>query len=344
MRYFIATLLLLRAHCEEVQPCSVCGDGKEVTLPDAIFSFPNQPTVPCGVLEAAGQNSMIAGDDCSSLADLLQVTCGCEDVSGVEVCSICGEGLVVGNPDAVFSFSGQSAITCGTLDAVGLSGAIPIDECALLPGIVNTLCDCQPAVSEPTGAPITPSIAVPTSTRAPATPDPTPEPTPEPTTGPTKAPAFQPTPKSVPTISLPTRPYSSPVVAKYQEGPSHTQYENGKKKKNKGGGAGKGGGDDDDDGDDGDDGDDDDDDDDDGDDDGDDGDDDDDGGDDDGDDYLVGDDDDAEPGKGGDTGKGKHKDKDKGKKNSKTKKAKEEKKAAKLVKGYKTREKQTQQS
>jgi hypothetical protein len=34
--------------------CSICGEGKCVSKPDAIFSFGSQPAVSCGTLEGLG--------------------------------------------------------------------------------------------------------------------------------------------------------------------------------------------------------------------------------------------------------------------------------------------------
>ena len=57
--------------------CSVCGPGLAVGLPDATFTFAEQPSVPCGALEQAGINGMIPLDQCGFLPEMIKVECGC---------------------------------------------------------------------------------------------------------------------------------------------------------------------------------------------------------------------------------------------------------------------------
>jgi len=61
---------------ETVEGCSICGDGKKVTAPDAIFEFPGQPSVPCGILETAGKNGQIPLDQCGLILPLIGM-CEC---------------------------------------------------------------------------------------------------------------------------------------------------------------------------------------------------------------------------------------------------------------------------
>jgi hypothetical protein len=68
------------------------------------------------------------------------------------LCFICGEGRVVGNPDGVISGGDQTA-TCGEASMAGLSGMIPAFQCPLVQGIAPGLCDCREAGS-PTAAPV----------------------------------------------------------------------------------------------------------------------------------------------------------------------------------------------
>jgi len=56
--------------------CSVCGDGKQVTAPDAIFAFPGEPAVDCATLELAGELGAITDVECSFLPDLITI-CEC---------------------------------------------------------------------------------------------------------------------------------------------------------------------------------------------------------------------------------------------------------------------------
>jgi hypothetical protein len=62
------------------QQCSVCGDGKVVTLPDVIFAFPAHPAVPCGQLEQAGFLGQIPVEQCDFLPPLIADVCGCKAI------------------------------------------------------------------------------------------------------------------------------------------------------------------------------------------------------------------------------------------------------------------------
>jgi len=57
-------------------------------------------------------------------------------------CLVCGTGNVVSSPNAVFAFPGQPAVSCDVLQQAGLDGAIPLDQCMFLPGLI-TACDCE---------------------------------------------------------------------------------------------------------------------------------------------------------------------------------------------------------
>jgi len=58
--------------------CSVCGDGKCVGNPDAIFEFPGQPAVACKLLETAGLGGAINLGQCVFLPDLINDICECQ--------------------------------------------------------------------------------------------------------------------------------------------------------------------------------------------------------------------------------------------------------------------------
>jgi hypothetical protein len=90
----------------------------------------------------------------AALVSLFAISASAQIEAG---CSICGEGLKVGFPDAVFIFPEQPAVACGILEAAGLNGVIPLNECALLPELVEGLCECELAVN-PTDAPFAPAM------------------------------------------------------------------------------------------------------------------------------------------------------------------------------------------
>ena len=57
-------------------------------------------------------------------------------------CSICGDGMKVGNLNAAVSFPGQAGqIPCGTLQNMGTVGLIPPAQCAVLSQLISTVCE-----------------------------------------------------------------------------------------------------------------------------------------------------------------------------------------------------------
>ena len=72
---------------------------------------------------------------------------GCPEVPE-NGCSICGEGLCVGNPDALIDFPGQPKVLCGELERAGYDGVIGLQRCARLPSLVPA-CDCGTSSTDP---------------------------------------------------------------------------------------------------------------------------------------------------------------------------------------------------
>jgi hypothetical protein len=164
------------SNCPDVPSngCSVCGVGRCIGKPDAIFAFPGQPAVSCGDLQTAGEAGLVPLNQCPSLPLFLS-DCEC-GTSGPEPtappvdptpppvdptpapnvqsaacpnvpptgCSVCGTASCVGKPDAVFSFPSQPAVPCGKLQSAGLNGLIPLDVCPFLPGLIAD-CECGPS-------------------------------------------------------------------------------------------------------------------------------------------------------------------------------------------------------
>ena len=56
-------------------------------------------------------------------------------------CSVCGNGLCVGNPEAIFAFPGFPSVPCGILEEAGYGGAVPLDNCGFLPSLLG-VCEC----------------------------------------------------------------------------------------------------------------------------------------------------------------------------------------------------------
>jgi len=66
-------------------------------------------------------------------------------------CAICGSAdLCVTKKDAGFAFPGQPRVECTFLEIVGLAGAIPQDQCELLPDIISEICGCGTLISDDT--------------------------------------------------------------------------------------------------------------------------------------------------------------------------------------------------
>jgi len=193
--------------------CSICGPGFCVGNPDAVFSFPGQPSVPCGTLEEAGIDGTIPLGECGFLPGLTNSVCectagnpfSCPDVPE-DGCSICGDDMCITNPDAIFTFPGQPTLPCSLLQKAGLEGTIPLAECAFLPALVEA-CGCA---NNPTPAPTVPATPAPVPVPTPEpvasadTPAPVVSPTPAPVVPPTPAPVVPPTPEPVAVTPEPT--------------------------------------------------------------------------------------------------------------------------------------------
>jgi len=61
--------------------CSVCGPSMCVTDFDAVFTFPGEPSVACGVLEKAGIDGFVPLDQCGFLPSLVKDKCKCQNGS-----------------------------------------------------------------------------------------------------------------------------------------------------------------------------------------------------------------------------------------------------------------------
>jgi len=71
-------------------------------------------------------------------------------------CSVCGDGMKVGNPDASVSFPGTAGqIPCGVLQNMGTVGLIPPPQCAVLPQLISTICECESTTPPTTTVPPT---------------------------------------------------------------------------------------------------------------------------------------------------------------------------------------------
>jgi hypothetical protein len=77
-------------------------------------------------------------------------------------CSVCGEGLCVGNSEAIFVFPGQPEVACGLLEEAGYTGAVPLDQCGFLSALIG-VCECGTVPTSgggPTAPVVTPTAPV----------------------------------------------------------------------------------------------------------------------------------------------------------------------------------------
>jgi len=77
IRRLFVLLLLSSTITVVLSQCSICGEGMSVTAKDGIFTFPGQPTMPCGVLQTAGCTGVIPIDQCPSYPLLIGM-CDCQ--------------------------------------------------------------------------------------------------------------------------------------------------------------------------------------------------------------------------------------------------------------------------
>eukprot|EP00546_Thalassionema_frauenfeldii_P004036 CAMPEP_0178923818 /NCGR_PEP_ID=MMETSP0786-20121207/16971_1 /TAXON_ID=186022 /ORGANISM="Thalassionema frauenfeldii, Strain CCMP 1798" /LENGTH=616 /DNA_ID=CAMNT_0020598437 /DNA_START=130 /DNA_END=1980 /DNA_ORIENTATION=- len=284
--------------CPFVPPtgCSVCGDGRAVGNPEAIFDFPGQPAVKCDLLQIAGVLGQIPLDQCQFLPPLLEI-CECTDCqeppniiptprptfpppptttrpptnrptnpptnnvttppptplpttttrpptnrptfpptplptrpptnrptnppthstpAGEEPqpqpcpsisptgCSVCGNGLTVGNPNAIFVLFNMPPVLCADLEQYGaVGGILAPDQCERLPTTSEiNVCECRACLPDNDNDAPRPPTPEPTPTRRPTplptnmffqTLEPTRPPTREPTLPPTRRPTQNPT-------------------------------------------------------------------------------------------------------------------------------------------------------
>jgi hypothetical protein len=90
-----------------------------------------------------------------------------EDSTG---CSVCGFGLYVSKPEAIFAYPEQPEAPCGMLQEAGLNGVIPLNNCPFLPALIFDVCGCagMPEPDTPVDLTKSPSPSAVTGTISPA--------------------------------------------------------------------------------------------------------------------------------------------------------------------------------
>lgn len=143
--------------------CDICGEGYVVSKTDEVGIIPEDPSRSCGQVQRAAENGEISADECDALMKdfRLFTTCGCimdplDDLptdndpppSKTVVCSICGPGYVVSDPDAYGFDPDDPSLTCGDVQDAAVDGKFTADECVELKNDVRLFntCGCEPDV------------------------------------------------------------------------------------------------------------------------------------------------------------------------------------------------------
>jgi hypothetical protein len=139
----------------------------------------------------------LAGECCDGLeciADINIATFSAELSCGERFgsCAVCGEGMVVGSPDADAQLPLPGfTFTCGQLEQAGQFGVFDTTLCQFIPNLISGICECIPATDggddmdgseAPTDAPsMVPSslVGADVPTLAPSVPSDEPGPSPE---------------------------------------------------------------------------------------------------------------------------------------------------------------------
>lgn len=119
---------------------------------------------------SAADMELIVQEIITKAADILGVvtnatlpTATTTTVVATEPCSICGDGMKVGNPLANLNLPGQPEVACGALETAGANGVIPSEQCVFLPSLVTDVCECIPD-EDPVDVVTTTTTVAPTDT------------------------------------------------------------------------------------------------------------------------------------------------------------------------------------
>eukprot|EP00547_Thalassionema_nitzschioides_P014247 CAMPEP_0194232680 /NCGR_PEP_ID=MMETSP0158-20130606/961_1 /TAXON_ID=33649 /ORGANISM="Thalassionema nitzschioides, Strain L26-B" /LENGTH=274 /DNA_ID=CAMNT_0038965477 /DNA_START=36 /DNA_END=860 /DNA_ORIENTATION=+ len=154
--------------CPVSDGCSICGDGKEVGAPDAIFVFPGQPAVPCGLLEEGGREGTIPLAQCKFLVTLPELdVCECQPIAPIP--APITSPPVTSAPDPESETVSpvvpptQAPATAAPIDPT----AAPVDPTAAPIDPTQAPVDPTAAPVDPTQAPVDPTAAPVDLTQAP---------------------------------------------------------------------------------------------------------------------------------------------------------------------------------
>lgn len=146
----------------EPYSCTICGDGFIVTSPEVVLNIDGvSEAITCGQYENAGKNGNVNERQCPVLQAAAVQLCGCKEAPQAPTqaptayqCPICGEGRVIGLPQAEVVLPNTQRMSCAGLQRRSQLGIIQETQCTQIQPFVKESCGCMDAaLLEPTEAP-----------------------------------------------------------------------------------------------------------------------------------------------------------------------------------------------
>ena len=136
--------------------CSVCPDGMFVSQPNGIIATTEKNTT-CAEYNHEANMGRVGQAQCAVLQQISGEPCGCAYPPTIHTqapkpyeCQICGEGRMVGLPDAELTLPNYSKLSCSTLQQRAEAGIIHEFQCPLYQPIAEQYCGC---INKPFTAP-----------------------------------------------------------------------------------------------------------------------------------------------------------------------------------------------
>lgn len=146
------------------EPCSVCGDGKVVSAPEADFSIPSYEPKKCSELQFDGQTGNITPDDCKILPSFIDV-CVCIDGSLPPIEAPTTAPVATGTTIPLAPSISTAPVSTGTTPPVSTSTSPPVSAVSSAPVATGTTAPVSTSTTAPvatgTTAPVITITAVP---------------------------------------------------------------------------------------------------------------------------------------------------------------------------------------